>query len=334
MKGHRLGKSLKLLTNFAVYDGWLDEYDGVGDLERDCAELGLDGIEVVWGDDESVDPEPTSGLVVGYHMLFFSTWVDFWLGKKGALLDEFGTWEAVKECYGAETRDELVARFKRDLLRAIDFGAEYVVFHVSDVRMHECFSYEFSHTDRQVCDCACELINQVFDGVGANMALLVENQWWPGFTFCDPNMTHRLLDGIAHENTGIMLDTGHLMSTNRGLRTQGQAIDYIRECYDAHGDIAQKVRGMHLHQSLSGDYVNRSLGIVPDDFAGTYEQRFTSSYRHVLNIDRHEPWTDPAIGDLVRHIGPEWVTSELSYSSRAEHNERVRVQLDALKRER
>ena len=325
---------MKLLTNFAVYGGWLDEYDGVGGLECDCAELGLDGIEVVWGDDESVDPEPTRGLVVGYHMLFFSAWVDFWLGKKEALLDEFGTWEAVKECYGAETRDELVARFKRDLHRAIDFEAEYVVFHVSDVRMHECFSYEFSHTDRQVCDCACELINQVFDGVGADLALLVENQWWPGFTFCDPNMTRRLLDGIAYDNTGIMLDTGHLMSTNRGLRTQGQAIDYIRECYNEHGDIAQKVRGLHLHQSLSGDYVNRSLGIVPDDFSGTYEQRFTSSYRHVLNIDRHEPWTNPAIGDLVRHIGPEWVTSELSYSSRTEHNERVRIQLDALKRER
>lgn len=93
----------------------------------------------------------------------------------------------------------------------------------------------------------------LFGGIDADMALLVENQWWSGFTFCDPAMTRRLLDGIAYDNVGIM-----------------------------------------------------------------------------LNIDRHEPWTDPAVADLVRHIGPEWVTNELSAGSRAARNERLRVQLDAL----
>lgn len=330
MKRHHREQALKLLTNFAVFDGCLDEHGSADALSRDCAELGLDGIEIVWGDDEDVAPMPHEDLVVGYHLLFFSTWVDFWLGKKDALLDEFGTWDAVKRCYGAETRDELVARFRRDVRRAVDFGAEYAVFHVSDVRMRECFTYQFSHDDRQVCDCACELVNRVFDGIDADMALLVENQWWPGFTFCDPAMTRRLLDGIAYDNVGIMLDTGHLMSTNTKLRTQRQALDYIRDCYDAHGDVAARVRGLHLHQSLSGDYVERSLGFVPSDFTGTYEQRFASSYAHVLNIDRHEPWTDPAVVDLVRHIGPEWVTNELSAGSRAARNERLRVQLDAL----
>ena len=321
---------MKLLTNFAVYDGCLDEYGDAAALAGDCAELGLDGVEVVWGHEDDAAETLPNDLVVGYHMLFFSTWVDFWLGKKDALLDEFVTWEAVKDCSGAETPDELVVRFRRDLQRAIDFGAKYVVFHVSDVRMRECFTREFSHTDRQVCDCACELINRIFDGVDTNLALLVENQWWPGLTFCDPAMTRRLLDGIEYDNVGIMLDTGHLMSTNTKLRTQKQALGYIRNCYDAHGDVAKKVRGLHLHQSLSGEYVEQSLGFVPEDFTGDYMQRFTSSYRHVLNIDRHEPWTDPGIADLVRYIGPEWVNSELSFGSRAEHNERLRVQLAAL----
>ncbi len=321
---------MKLLTNLAVYDGCLDEYGSPDALSCDCAELGLDGIEVVWGDSDTVAQVPRKDLVVGYHLLFFSTWVDFWLGNKAALLDEFGTWDAVKCCYEAETRDELVARFRRDVRRAIDFGAEYAVFHVSDVRMRECFTYEFSHTDRQVCDCACELVNQIFDGIDTNMALLVENQWWPGFTFCDPVMTRRLLDGMEYDNVGIMLDTGHLMSTNTKLRTQKQALGYIRDCYDAHGDVAKKVRGLHLHQSLSGEYVEQTLGFVPQDFTGTYEQRFASSYRHVLNIDRHEPWTDPAVADLVRHIDPEWVTCELSCRSRAERNARLRIQLGAL----
>ena len=323
---------VKLLTNFAVYDGCLDEYGSADALDRDCALLGLDGIEVVWGDQDNATQVPNKDLVVGYHLLFFSTWVDFWCGDRAALLDEFGTWDAVKACYEAETRDELVARFRRDLRRAIGFGAEYVVFHVSDVRMGECFTYEFSHTDRQVCDCACDLVNQVFDGIDTDIALLVENQWWPGFTFCDPAMTRRLLDGIAYDNVGIMLDTGHLLNTSTKLRTQKQALGYIRDCYDAHGDVAERVRGLHLHQSLSGDYVERTLGFVPEDFTGTYEQRFASSYRHVLNIDRHEPWTDPAVADLVRYINPEWVNNELPLASRADHNERLRIQLAALKR--
>lgn len=323
-------RTVKLLTNFAVYDGCLDEYGSADALAADCAELGLDGIEVVWGHEDSTSLTFPKDLVVGYHLLFFSTWVDFWVGDKPALLEEFDTWDAVKDCYGAETRDELVARFRRDLQRAIDLGAEYAVFHVSDVLMQECFTREFSHTDRQVCDCACEIINRVFDGMDADLALLVENQWWPGFTFCDPAMTRRLLDGIEYDNVGIMLDTGHLLNSNTKLRTQRQALDYIRDCYDAHGDVARKVRGLHLHQSLSGEYVERTLGFVPADFAGDYMQRFTSSYRHVLNIDRHEPWTDPAVAELVRYIGPEWVTNELSFSSRAEHNERLRIQLAAL----
>ena len=43
-------------------------------------------------------------------------------------------------------------------------GAEYVVFHVSDVSMEECFTYRFSHTNNQVIDAALELINELLPG--------------------------------------------------------------------------------------------------------------------------------------------------------------------------
>ena len=323
---------MKLLTNFPVYEGCLSQYEGADDLARECAALGLDGLEVVWGEDDVVSDQPPANLVVGYHMLFFSTWVDFWQGNEAALLEEFGTWDAVRRCYGAETREGLVARFRKDLQRAIGLGAEYAVFHVSDVLMRECFTYEFCHDDRQVCDCACELVNEVFDGVGTDIELLVENQWWPGFTFCDPAMTQRLLDGIEYGNVGIMLDTGHLMNTNTDLRSQAQAARFIRDCYDAHGPLRKRVRGLHLHQTLSGAYVERTRGIVPADFTGTYAERFASSYRHVLEIDRHEPWSDPVVADLVDRIGPEWVNNELSGHDRAQRRANLRTQLAALGR--
>ena len=72
-------------------------------------------------------------------------------------------------------------------------------------------------------------------------------------------MTRRLIDGIEYDNVGIMLDTGHLLSTNTKLRTQRQALCYIRDRYEAHGDVAKKVRGLHLHQSLSGEYARSEV---------------------------------------------------------------------------
>ena len=321
---------MKLLTNFPVYEGWLDQYGTLDDLACDCAELGLDGLEIVWGEDDSVSNPPPSDMVVGYHLLFFSTWVDFWQEDEAALLAEFGTWDAVRTCYGAETRAELVARFRKDLQRAIDLGAEYAVFHTSDVLMRECFTYEFSHTDRQVCDCVCELVNELFDGVRTDIALLLENQWWPGLTFCDPAIAQRLLDGIEYDNVGFMLDTGHLMNTNTSLRSQAQAARYIRDCYDSLGPLRERVRGLHLHQSLSGEYVEHTRGIVPADFVGSYEERFATNYSHVLRIDRHEPWSDPAVADVVRHIGPTWVNNELAGGSREQRLANLRTQLAAL----
>ena len=35
---------------------------------------------------------------------------------------------------------------------------------------------------------------------------LVENQWWPGFTFTEPEETVRLLDGNPFAGKGIRVD--------------------------------------------------------------------------------------------------------------------------------
>ena len=78
-------------------------------------------------------------------------------------------------------------------------------------------------------DAAIEFINELLRGVEPTFDFLVENQWWPGFTFTDPEKTEYLLSGINYPRVGIMLDTGHLMSTNQGIRSQKQAVAYILE---------------------------------------------------------------------------------------------------------
>ncbi|MBR0404166.1 MAG: TIM barrel protein [Eggerthellaceae bacterium] len=318
------------MTNFPVYQGCLDEHGGAAELSRECERIGIDGLEIVWGHEDYDGVLPDKDIVVGYHLTFFPSWVDFWKGREDRLLAEFGDWDTVRECYGGETRNDLIARCRKDFKRALDFQVEYVVFHVTDVLIHECYTYEFSHTDLEVCDCACELANEILEGMDTDVAFLVENQWWPGFTFCDPAMTRHLLDGIEYDNVGIMLDTGHLMSTNTNLRTQAQAARYVLERYNEHGDMREKVRGLHLHQSLSGEYVESVRGHIPEYLKGSYEERFALSYEHILSIDRHGPWTDPIVADVVREIAPEWVNNELSCWPFALRGEALVTQLRAL----
>ncbi|MBQ9067601.1 MAG: TIM barrel protein [Eggerthellaceae bacterium] len=322
---------MKHVTNFPLYNGCLDPYGSMAGLVADCQKLGLDGLEVIWDHMPYIGELPPEGFAVGYHLKFWSHWLDFYRGNTDALLAEYGSWDMVREYFHGDDAQVLVDEFKEDLQRAIDLNAEYVVFHVSDVSIEECFTYRFSHSDEEVIDAAAELVNRFLDGSGARMAFLVENQWWPGLRFTDPKLTRRLLDAIEYDNKGVVLDTGHLLHTNRALRTQAQAAQYIRECFDAHGQPHGLVRALHLQQSLTGEYVEGRGFVVPDDLGEAYWDRYTRCYNHVVQIDRHEPWTDPAIADVVAHIDPEWVNHELSAWPREAHNEAVATQLATLR---
>ena len=226
----------------------------------------------------------------------------------------------------------MIEAYRQDMARALDLGAEYLVFHVSDVSIEEGFTYRWLHSDEAVIDASCELINALTEGMERTPAVLVENQWWPGFRFTDPNLTERLLNGIKTDNKGIMLDTGHLLSTDPSLEDEKQAVLYINEMLDLHGELSKCVRGLHLHKSLSGEYVRKHTGSLPGDMPEDYEARFIYSYPHILKIDRHEPWTEPSVAETVARIAPEWVNHELAGFGRAAHENAVRTQMDTLRR--
>lgn len=159
--------------------------------------------------------------------------------------------------YGGDTREALLAHYRRDLENAKKYGAEYVVFHVTDASIPETLRCRFHRTDAEVIDASCELLNLLFDGVTDGPALLLENLWEPGLTMTDPEMTARLLDGVRYANKGIMLDTGHLMHTQPALQNQRQALSYIHTVLDRHGELCKAIRGVHLQQSITGRYMRR-----------------------------------------------------------------------------
>lgn len=299
-----------------------EEYGGWAGLEAELTGLGCDGVEGIWAGEDVPAGFPRR-LLSGYHLTFFPDWLDFYREDRRALLRKYGSLEAVRRFYGGLGADVLLALYRADLERAEALGARYVVFHVSDVSIEEGYTYRWLHRDGEVIRAAVEVINRLLDGGRHTFDFLVENQWWPGFTFTDPDQTARLLEGIHYPGKGILLDTGHLMNANRALRTQAEGARFIGEMLDRHGALCRLIRGVHLHQSLSGAYVQANTGRIPPDLPPDCVERFGVSYRHILRIDQHRPWTDPAIVPVLERIRPAYLTHELQAEDRAARRQAV-----------
>ena len=320
---------MRELVSFPVYAESLAEYAGMDELVQSVRTLGCDGIEAIWGGDDTWKMLPP-GFASGYHLIFYPDWLDFWRGDEKALVQKFGSREAYTSFYGGADRQTLVEQYRADLARAAALHVRYAVYHVSDVSIEEGYTYRWLHSDESVIDAAAELINEAVGEREPPFPILVENQWWPGFRFTDPRLTQRLLSALRFENKGILLDTGHLMNTNTALRSQREGANYLLKMLEAHGSLSKSIKAVHLHQSLSGEYVRAHTGMLPEVLAPDYITRFGDSYGHILQIDRHMAWTDPCVRELVERIAPDFLTHELSSRTRASREKDVTIQRAAL----
>ena len=317
--------------NFPVSPYSIAPYGGWAALADLIKALGVDGVEGIWDPEEPDDSFPAE-MLTGCHLVFWPDWLDFYRGNTAELIRKFGSLEALRNIYPGPKPEDLVDAYRRDLERAIRYKADYVVFHVSDVSQEECWTYKWRHDDYAVLDAALEIINEILKDVEPTFEFFVENQWWPGFTFTEPAKTEYLLSHINFSHTGIMLDTGHLMNTNRSLRSQEEGAAYILECYRAHGELRRAVRGLHFHQSVSGDYVRGHVGVYPDCIPRDYFESFAFNYDHVQRIDRHEPWTVPEAGLIVHEIAPKYLTHELASKDNCPQLEATRRQMAAIRK--
>ena len=286
------------MMSLPLYSGTLGEYNSWRDLGQELERLGCDGIEGVWGGEDLPKDLPAE-LILGYHLIFYPDWLDFYRDDRAALKQKFGSLEVVASFYGGLGPDTLLEQYRADL------------------RLH---------TNQEVIDAAVEVVNLILGEERWPFEFLVENQWWPGFTFTEPEETARLLEGIRFAGKGILLDTGHLMNACTELKTEAEGADYIRRMLNRHGSLAKWVRGVHLHQSLSGAYVKAHTGSLPAGLPEDYMERFGVSYQHILQIDQHRPWTDPAILSVLEQIEPRYLTHELSSRGRMARAEAVSVQ--------
>ena len=310
-------------VNFPISNYCIKPYGSWDGLRGQVLALGLDGVEAI-ADPDDMDPAFPAEIVSGYHMTFYPDWLDFWKQDEKKLLRKFGSWEMIGRIYRGTKPEELLKQFQDDLALGQSFHTPYMVFHVSDVSLEEAFTYRWLHTNREVLDGAIEFINHLLWKVEPTFDFLVENQWWPGFTFTEPEETEYLLSRIEYPRVGIMLDTGHLMNANTAIRNQADGIAWVLKNVEKHGELAKRVYGVHFHQSVSGAYVRAHTGREAEGFNGEYFHDFAYSYPHIQSIDRHLPWTDPDCVRILDAVQPKYLTHELS----GRHN-----QLAAVKRQ-
>lgn len=299
------------------------------DLRNFYKDLEIDGLELMLIDGLEVPNIITKEDINGIHLNFVPYWYDFWKKDMDALKKIFGTQTAWEKYYGSPDPIILVDHLKKELEAADALGVKYVVFHVSESAPDECLTYQMTHTDEEICDAAAEMINTALDGKDYHFDFLCENLWWSGLTMTKPDIVKRLMEQIHYEKKGIMLDTGHLLHTNRNLRTQEQALSYIHEILDKNKGLCKYIKGIHLQQSLTGTYVEEYLK-KKIELSLSYEEKLMLLYPHIFQIDQHKPFTANGVKNLIERIHPQYLTYELISENNTEHLKMLKAQLVAL----
>ena len=318
---------MKRLMNMTTSYHDLPRYADNADLKQGYGQFGLDGLELmVYGEDER--GIVAADDVVGSHLRYFHHWVPVWRRDEPAMLAEYGDLAAVESAIGGRDAQALVQAFRENMGLLLPYAPEYAVMHVSDVTLRGCITREHPLSDAQVIAAQIELANAVFDDSDWHAAVLFENLWWPGMTMINPDLVYELLAGVSYPNCGVMLDIGHLLHTNLELRSREEGIDYIYQVLSRYDNL-DFIKGVHLHQTLSGAY-SQNVMARPFEVRGSYMERALAVQQHVLRVDSHQPFISPRVLELIEYIDPQYLVLELITSNREQHEHLLARQMQVL----
>ena len=321
---------MKKIMNITTNGEDLLRFQSREDLKCYLKGFDLHGLEVLEaGEDERrvID----SGDVLGVHLRYYSAWMDLWTGNRGRLLDEFGTMEICRDLFGGDTDQALVDAYVRNVAFANKLSPEYMVFHVSECTMEESMRRVYHYTDEEVADAAAELINRFASHISGQPWLLLENLWYSGMTMERPEIVCRLLEKVKYPKVGVMLDVGHLLHTNMELKTIDQGVDYIHSILDRYDDLSF-IKGVHLHQSLSGDHAKECIASWQKT-PGSYQEQMWDILTHIFQIDTHRPFRSSRIREILERLpGLEYLVLEQISADREEHARQLQEQMAVLSR--
>ena len=74
------------------------------------------------------------------------------------------------------------------------------------------------------------------------------------------------------------------------------------------------------------------MGKLPEDFPLNYYDEFSRNYAHILQIDRHRPWTEEECVMILDRIQPKYLTHEISGSVYRGRISAIRNQMRVIRR--
>lgn len=293
----------------------------------------MDGIEIMVHNDYDIEKVPPN-FAYGMHLRFWPMWLDFWNGDTKAVEETVGCSKQVEELYGGLDPKCLVEQYKEQYDIAKALKVKYMVFHVSHVITEDTFKWEYKYTDKEILEATIDLVNQAFPADEEGPMLLFENLWWPGLTYCDPELTKWFIGQINYKNKGYLLDTSHLILTNPEIWNENQAVDYMRKIVRDLGESASYIKGMHINKTLPRNYMRQNHLYKLESYkrAAKPWQKTGILKKHIASLDVHKPFDHPAIIKLIEDIKPEFCVFEVTPQARHELAHYLNLQNKALGR--
>jgi len=296
----------------SAYDFDTDEYGGVRKAMQRITKAGADGIELLTGYFEA-DKE-FKGIAGGVHLPYATDWYSAWVGDT-SYIDIVSPENIRYRSYG-RNREEMTDALKDAIVYASSLSPAYGVFHASNTRMDEVMGFAHRDSDEDVVRAAAGLLNATakrFPGGEPPFRIVLENLWWPGLTMTDDSGFRMLEKELEFDNWGLCLDTGHLMNRLGNCRDEERSIkDILKIIRKYPRDMKDRIEVMHLHMSLSADRREECMR-NPVRFEMTNDDDMISkAYEHVCKVDQHRPFTNALCTDIVRIVGPKYLTHEIA----------------------
>lgn len=296
------------LISFMPNQNSLEEYNNLKDI---FLELEIDGIETIISDycpEEIYRALPIKGA----HLIYFPDWLDFWLGKKN-------------ECYGMYNKNEIVASFKSQFELAKKYKVQYMVFHVSNVKTEDIFTFSSTYSDWDVLSAILEIVNEVF--VDEGPLLLFENLPWEGLNFRDYSLTKFFIESVNYKNKGFVLDLSHLMCLNKNIENFDEGADFIIAELEKIKELTRYIFGLHLNGSISKKYISQDFDSLYEKWknANAYE-KFSIEMEHIKAIDTHSIFESHKLKNILNILPLKYITLELAHTSLKNLLEKVKIQ--------
>ena len=95
-------------------------------------------------------------------------------------------------------------------------------------------------------------------------------------------------------------------------------------------ELAERIRGLHLHQSLSGAYART---VQEAARRGEMPEHPTpqESIDYVLRIDRHAPLHTPRAREIIDRVRPHWLVHEFIPTDTTDWEEKLAAQTAAIR---